>query len=170
MFIQPRLRNSGIYVMSLAAQSCLTLCDPMGCSLPHLCPWDTPGQNTGVGCHALLQGIFPTQGSNPGIPQCRRILHHLSHHELSLNTLQSFLWNRILEFLIWIELSGGQVQPYLTNWFCCWLRPTTSATTLLYLRNVEICATDPTPYFHCHLLDLSSKRAYHFCEHIFYLW
>ena len=32
-----------------------------------LCPWDSPGKNTGVGCHALLQRIFPTQGSNPGI-------------------------------------------------------------------------------------------------------
>ena len=31
------------------------------------CPWDSPGKNTGVGCHALLQGIFPTQGSNPGL-------------------------------------------------------------------------------------------------------
>ena len=30
-----------------------------------LCPWDSPGKNTGVGCHALLQGIFPTQGLNP---------------------------------------------------------------------------------------------------------
>ena len=33
----------------------------------------------GVGCHALLQGIFPTQGSNPGLPYCRQILHHLIH-------------------------------------------------------------------------------------------
>ena len=45
--------------------SCLTFCDPMDCSLPSfLCPWDFPGKNTGVGCHALRQGIFPTQGSN----------------------------------------------------------------------------------------------------------
>ena len=44
-----------------------------------LCPWDSPGKNTGVGCHALLRGIFPTQGSNPGLPHCRRILHQLSH-------------------------------------------------------------------------------------------
>ena len=44
-----------------------------------LCPWDCPGKNTGVGCRALLQGIFPTQGSNPGLPHCRRILYHLSH-------------------------------------------------------------------------------------------
>ena len=33
-----------------------------------LCPWASPGNNTGVGCHALLQGIFPTQGLNPGLP------------------------------------------------------------------------------------------------------
>ena len=43
-------------------QLCLTLCDPMDHSL--LCPWDSPNKNTRVGCHALLQGIFPTQGSN----------------------------------------------------------------------------------------------------------
>ena len=40
---------------------------------------DSPGRNTGVGCHALLQGIFPTQGSNPDLPHCRQILYHLSH-------------------------------------------------------------------------------------------
>ena len=40
---------------------------------------DSPGKNTEVGCHALLQGIFPTQGSNPGLPHCRWILYCLSH-------------------------------------------------------------------------------------------
>ena len=40
---------------------------------------DSPGKNTGVSCHALLQGIFPTQGLSSGIPHYRRILHHLSH-------------------------------------------------------------------------------------------
>ena len=40
---------------------------------------DSPGKNMGVGCHALLQGIFATQGSNPGLPHCRWILCHLSH-------------------------------------------------------------------------------------------
>ena len=39
---------------------------------------DSPGKNTGVGCHDLLLGIFPTQGSNPGFPHCRPILYHLS--------------------------------------------------------------------------------------------
>ena len=40
---------------------------------------DSLGENTGMGCHALLQGIFPSQGWNPGLPHCRRILYHLSH-------------------------------------------------------------------------------------------
>ena len=42
-------------------------------------PWNSPGQNTGVGSLSLLQGIFPTQGSNPGLLYCRRILYQLSH-------------------------------------------------------------------------------------------
>ena len=41
-----------------------------------LCPWDSPGKNTGVACHALLQGIFLTQGRNPGRLLCRRVLYH----------------------------------------------------------------------------------------------
>ena len=42
-------------------------------------PWNSPGQNTGVGSLSLLQGIFPTQGLNPGRPHCRQILYQLSH-------------------------------------------------------------------------------------------
>ena len=45
-----------------------------------LCPWDFPGKNTGLGCHFLLQGIFPAQGSNPGLPHYRQILYHLGHN------------------------------------------------------------------------------------------
>ena len=48
----------------------------VACQAP--CPWDSPGKNAGVGCHALLQGPFPIQGLNPGVPSCRRILYHLS--------------------------------------------------------------------------------------------
>ena len=42
-------------------------------------PWNSPGQNTRVGSHSLLQGIFPTQGSNPGLLHCRWILYQLSY-------------------------------------------------------------------------------------------
>ena len=50
-----------------------TLCHPVDC------PWDSPGQNTGVGSRSLLQGIFPTQGWNPALPHCQRILYQLSY-------------------------------------------------------------------------------------------
>ena len=56
-------------------RSCPTLCNPPGL----YGPWNSPGQNTGVGSLFLLQGIFPTQGLNPGLPHCRQILYQLSH-------------------------------------------------------------------------------------------
>ena len=64
----------------LCLLSRVPLCDPMDCSPPGpFVHGDFPGKNTGVGCHALFQGIFPTQGSNPGLPHCRWILYRLSH-------------------------------------------------------------------------------------------
>ena len=65
-------------VKVLVVQSSPTLCDPMDCSPPGS---SVPRifQNTGVGCHFLLQGSFLTQGSNLGLLHCRRILNHLSH-------------------------------------------------------------------------------------------
>ena len=67
-------------MLCLVAQLCPTLCDPVDCSLPgSSVHGDSPGKNTRVGCHALLQGSFPTQGSNSGLLHCRWILYHLSH-------------------------------------------------------------------------------------------
>ena len=77
-------------------------------------PWDSPGQNTGVGSLSLLQGIFPIQGSNPGVPHCRWILYQLSHKGSP----------RILEcvaypFLQWIfptqELNQGLLRQGLLH-------------------------------------------------------
>ena len=56
-----------------------------------LCPWHFSGKNTGVGCQLLLQGIFPTQELNPGLPLCRQILYQLSYY-LSLQQIYSFYW------------------------------------------------------------------------------
>ena len=58
-------------------------------------PWNSPGNNPGVGCHFLLQGIFLTQGSNSGLLHCRQILYCLSHQgsplvNLPLRNLQEF--------------------------------------------------------------------------------
>ena len=62
------------------SQSCPTLCDPMGCSPPgSSVHGDSPGKNTGMGCHFLLQGVFLTQGSNLSLLYCRWILYHLSY-------------------------------------------------------------------------------------------
>ena len=64
----------------LVSQSNLTLCDPVNCSLPgSSVHGDTPGKNTGVGCHIFLQGISRVQGSNLGLLHCRWILFLLSH-------------------------------------------------------------------------------------------
>ena len=61
-------------------QLCLVLCDPHG-PLPSklLCLWDFPRRNTGVGCHFLLQGILPTQGSNPHLLHCQADSLPLNH-------------------------------------------------------------------------------------------
>ena len=60
--------------------ACLTICNPIDCNLAgSSVHGDFPGKNVGAGCHAVLQGIFPTQGSNPSLPHCRQILYKLSH-------------------------------------------------------------------------------------------
>ena len=64
----------------VCAQSCLTFLWVYGRQPARLlCPWDFPGKDTGVCCHFLLQGIFPSQGSHPGLLYCRRILYCLNH-------------------------------------------------------------------------------------------
>ena len=62
------------------SESCSVMSDSLW---PHglYSPRNSPGQNTGVDSCSLLQGIFPTQGSNPGLPHCRRILYQLSNRE-----------------------------------------------------------------------------------------
>ena len=71
-------------------------------------PWNSLGQNTGVGSRSLLQGIFPTQGSNPGLPHCRQILYQLCHKESP----------RILE---WGAYCFSSVSSWPRNWtrVCC---------------------------------------------------
>ena len=72
-YLPPFLRYC--FVLCLVLQSCLTLCNPMDHSPPGSSVHrDSPGKNTGMGRHALLQGIFPTQGWKEGRPHCRPIL------------------------------------------------------------------------------------------------
>ena len=66
-------------------------------------PWNSPGQNTGVGSLSLLHGIFPTQGSNSGLPHCRQILYQLSQKGSP----------RILE---WVAYPFSRGSSWLRNW------------------------------------------------------
>ena len=67
----------------VCAQSCPTLCNPMDCSLSGSSIHEIfPGKSAGLDCHFLLQGIFPTQESNLGLPHCRQTLYRLSHQGL----------------------------------------------------------------------------------------
>ena len=72
------LEKQGVCV--LKSLSGVRLCDPMDCSLlGSPVHGGSSGNNTRVGCHALLEGIFPTRGSSPGLPHCRQILYQLNH-------------------------------------------------------------------------------------------
>ena len=92
------------------------VCDPM-----LLCQWESPGKNTGVGCHFLLQGIFSTQGLNPGLLHYRQILYHLSHQESSKidhGSVHGILQPRTLEWVA-ILFSRGSSWSRNWNWISC---------------------------------------------------
>ena len=88
-------------------------CDPVGARL--LCPWGSPGKNTGVGCHSLLQGIFPTQESNPGLLHYKQILYQLSYqgscfHFFPFYVLQSD-WTGCYDLNFFLMLSFKTAFP-----------------------------------------------------------
>ena len=113
-------------------------------------PWNSPGQNTGVGSLSLLQGIFPNQGLNPGLPHCGQILYQLSHKGSP----------RILEWVAYpfsswsswprnqtrVSCIGRQILYHWTTWeapspigiplisFCCLIALTRTSTTMLNRR------------------------------------
>ena len=144
-------------MLCLVAQSCLTLCDPMDYSLPGSSVHrDSLGKNTGLGCHALLQGIFPSQGLNSGLLHCRWTLYHVSHQESP----------RILDWVAY-PFSRGSSQPrnhtgvscIAGGFFSSWATRETPIHWLLYFKwkykllqlgqgviaNFQILV--PSPYF-----------------------
>ena len=94
-------------------------------------PWNSPGQNTGVGSLSLLQGIFPTQGSNPGLPHCGRILYQLSHNGNSSSP------HSVLQFRSAQSLS--RVRLFATPWTAANQASLsiTSSRSLLKLMSIE---------------------------------
>ena len=105
----------------------------LSCVQPFVTPWTiySSGQNTGVGSRPLLQGISPTQGFNPGLLHCRRILYHLSHqrspqlkYRLCLKAARSKGEKGLME--MWVERSfhpghRGRKRTLLSPGFCFYL-------------------------------------------------
>ena len=99
----------------LVVQSCPTTCDPMDGSPPgSSVHGDSPDQNTGMGCHALLQGISLTQGSNPVLPHCKRFLYHLSHQGSPGNYIYYIITICMFVHLIYIYM-------YIYIHICIWV-------------------------------------------------
>ena len=84
-----------LWLIPVVTESCSVVSDslqPRGLWPARLlCPWNSPGRSTSVGSLSLLQGIFPTQGSNPGLPHCRQTLYCLSHQGSPTECLQSHM-------------------------------------------------------------------------------
>ena len=123
----------------LVTQLCLTLFNPVDCSLSSSSVHgDSPGQNTGMGCHALLQGIFQTQGLNPGLPHCRWVLYHLSHQGsprilewVACAFSREFSWQELNRYLLhckWILYHLSYQGSPLKSVHWCWGRKETTIT------------------------------------------
>ena len=95
---------------------------------------NSPGHNTEVGSLPLLQGIFPTQGSNPGLPLCRWILYQLSHKG-SPNTsiLKHQYTQRLLVFVFETQMASYKNQFKILNWGA----KTTSSLPAFLVRKEE---------------------------------
>ena len=108
--------NEGYWYSSCGSESHSVVSD----SLQRHGPQNSPGQNTGVSSLSLRQGIFPTQGSNPGLPHCRRILYKLSHK----GSPTQFIGN-LKKFVIskqnWISRFFQDVSNLFET--CLWNRP-----------------------------------------------
>ena len=102
-------------------------------------PWNFPGQNTGVGI-SLLQGIFPTQGSNPGLLHCRQILYCLNHQGSP----------RILEWVAY-PFSRGNFRP--RNW-----TGVSCIAVRLYQQNYQ--NVPPKPFRWCIFHHITSHHSY----------
>ena len=119
-------------------------------------PWNSLGQNTGVGSLSLLQGIFPTQGLNPGLPHCRQILYQLNHK----GSPDIFIHR------LYIQAVLGEQQNYLESTAICHIFP----HPLIYLqpplpsasptRGVRLLHREPTLMHHKHLKSMVYVRVH----------
>jgi len=128
----------------LVTQSCPALCDPMDNS--------PPGFSVhGVGCHALLQEIFPTQGSNSGLQHCRWILYRLSHQGST----------RILEWVAYPFSRGSSWPRSWTRASCIAGEGNGNPLQYACLENPSLEESDTTEWLHFHFHVLDKEMATH---------
>jgi len=130
-------------VKVLVPQSCLTLCDPMDCSVPGSCVHgNSRGKNTGVGCHSLLQGIFPTQGSNLGLLHCRQNLYCRFHHGiLLLILLDIYSEVGLLDCIVFLFLIFCEISVLFSTAVALFYSPISAQV-------FQLLASSPTLYEH----------------------
>ena len=106
----------------LVTQSCPTLCDPLDCIPPgSSVHGDSPGKNTGVGCYALLHGIFPTQGSNPGLLHGRQILYrHQGSPTIGCGTTKPTPSSRRKQQATWYRRTEERENSFFFRWRKKW--------------------------------------------------
>ena len=134
----------------LVSQLCLTLCDSRDCNPPgSSVHGDSPGKSTRVGCHALLQEVFPTLGLNPDLPHCRWILYCLSHqgsprilewvaYPFSRESSQSMNWTGIFCIAGGFFTSLATREDHETYYFnCIWLDSSEALNTFTLLCNSQ---------------------------------
>ena len=130
----------------LVALKCLPLCDPMDCSL---CPWNSPGKNIGVGCHFLLQEIFPTQGSKPGLLHGRWTLYHLSDQG------SSWTYGLMITYFHSFGSLFFLLDPKISFCFFSSSPDSKRGLSILFLPSIpeaRVLHTVPLKYVHLHFL------------------
>ena len=138
-------RSSSVQFNSVA-QSCPTPCDPNRWPPTRLlCPWDFPGNSTGVDCHFLLQGIFPTQRSNLGLPHCRQTLYHLSHQGSPYTTT-----GKTIALTIWTFVSKvmSLIFNMLSRFIIAFL-PKSKCLLILRLQSLQWFWSPQNKICHC---------------------
>ena len=149
----------------LVPKSCLTLVTPWTLACQALCPWDSPGKNTGVGCHFLLKGVFPIQGSNPSPLHWQEDSWPLSPQNARISW-----WGWTIRFPIQPLLALVGIEPVFSLVFdwrrvvCCFFFPLTISVLpdcLLWARGGEqasVCLFFVCPRWHfCFADSFSSK-------------
>ena len=151
MWLVASILDSLCCVLCLVTPLCPTLCDPMDCSTPGFSVYrDSPGKNTGVGIHFPTPGVFPTQGSNPGLLHCRQILYQTELPGKPLDSLATLKESRLLRAVL------GSQKNWVRSTEFVWISSTSSTHTasltlkIPHQSSAFVLIAEPTLTHHNH--------------------